>query len=216
MAKEKTDKEQPEGKSEEIQIPEKPKKKYSDMGMKSVLMIVIGSLLSVVLVIFALYWFLIRPDIIASKNPDSNKSNKIIVVEDEETLKYKEELAKIKYQAKSGTLKDLKFAQTQDIITNTTPPDWYVVIQLGVEYKEVLEKSGGGEHGKGESGLSAKLSGEISSVVTKFCGSKSIETIIGMRDSLEKIFYKELDPIFQQEKIFLHKVSMPKFVTQRA
>lgn len=219
MAKDKKKKEEgaPEGENSELQVPETPKKKYSDLNMKSVIVIIAGALIFVVLVIFALYWFLIRPDIIGKNTPEQGqKSVQVEVVTDEETLKFNEELAKIKAQAKAGVLKELKFAQTADIITNTNPPDWYVVLQIGVEYKDVMAAEGGGGHGGGGDALPPKLASEISSVVTKFCGSKPIESVLSVRDSLDVIFFKELEPIFTKEKIFLHKISIPKFVTQRA
>ncbi len=221
MAKEKKEKEPKDAEqttSEEVQVPEKPKKKYSDLGMKSIILIMGGTLIVVILIIFALYWFLIRPDILASNN-NNNSGNKEIIkkeyVLDEETIKFNEELGKIKHEAKNGTLKDLSFYQTQDIITNTNPPDWYVVLQIGIEFKNIISAEEGGGHGAATE-FSPKLNSEISSVVTKYCGNRNIELIINERSNLDSVLYKELYPIFLKDKIYLHKISIPKFVTQRA
>lgn len=193
---------------------EKKSKGSSELNMKSVIIAVAGALIAVVLIVFALYWFLIRPDIVGgNQQAEESKAVKIEVAQDEETIKFNEELAQLKAQASTGNIKGLSFGQTPDIITNTNPPDWYVVVQVGVEFKDVMAASGG--HG-GDAGLPAKLSSEISSFITKYCGSKSIEEVLSKRDSLDILIFRELEPVFIKEKCYLHKITIPKFVTQRA
>lgn len=193
---------------------EKKSKGGSELNMKSVIIAVAGALIAVVLIVFALYWFLIRPDIIGQNQPkEEAKAVKVEIAADEETLKFQEELAQLKAQASTGNVKGLSFGQTPDIITNTNPPDWYIVVQVGVEFKNL--QAGEGGHG-GDAGLPAKLSSEISSYITKYCGSKSIEEVLNKRDSLDILIFKELEPIFIKEKCYLHKITIPKFVTQRA
>ncbi len=57
---------------------------------------------------------------------------------------------------------------------------------------------------------------EISSFVTKYIGSRSVEQISAGRDSLEYKFHEHLKPVFIKHKIFLRKVTMPKFIMQGA
>lgn len=214
MAKDKKQAEEVEVNAEATEKEEKSPTKSSDLNMKSVIIAVAGALIAVVLIVFALYWFLIRPDIIGQNQPkEQAQAVKVEIAADEETLKFQEELAQLKAQASTGNVKGLSFGQTPDIITNTNPPDWYIVVQVGVEFKNLHAGEGG--HG-GDAGLPAKLSSEISSYITKYCGSKSIEEVLAKRDSLDILIFKELEPIFIKEKCYLHKITIPKFVTQRA
>lgn len=205
---------------QEKQVPEKPKKKPSDLKLVPLVMIIGGTVLFMILVIFSLYWFFIRPDIVRGHGADSTSAEvkKEMSKEDEEKAKLKAEMDKLAEMDAIGNTEGVKFVQTADIITNTNPPDWFVVIQLGVEYRE---PEGGEakseEHGEAKGGptLAPKLMSEISSYVTNSVGAMSIEQLSQRRDSIPTMLTNGLKPIFIQNKMFLRKVTVPKFITQR-
>ncbi len=223
MAKDKKEQQGEEVKKDDLQIPEKPKKRGGgDMKLIPVVSIIGGTVLFMILVVFSLYWFFIRPDIIGSHG--GNDSTKVeeakeLTPEEEEKLKLKQELTKLEETDALGDVEGVLFVQTPDIIANTNPPNYYVVLQLGLEYR-LPESEGaaeGGAHGAGAGAtLPPKLMSEVSSFVTKFVGSRSLEQLSTLRDSLEIKFHTELKPIFIKNKIFLRKVSIPKFIMQSA
>lgn len=228
MAKDKDKKEAAEGTVENIEVPEKPKKRGgSEIGLIPMVGVIGGTVLSMILVVFALYWFFIRPDIIGShggKQDSTQVEEKELTPAQEEELKMKQAMKKLEEEdAIGGEAEGVLFVQTSDIITNTNPPDWFIVIQLGLEYRlptiegeaaPAAEGHGGG--GAAGPKLEPKLESEVRAIVTKFFGMRSIDEITGIRDSLEQKFHEELKPIFLKNKIFLRKVAVPKFVTQRA
>ena len=227
MAKDKKEEKAPDsaGQNEELQVPEKPKKRGgAEIGLIPMVGIIGGTVLSMILVVFALYWFFIRPDIIGSHGGGSDSTKvheeKELTPEEEEKQKLKEAMQKLEEEDAISETEGVLFVQTTDIITNTNPPDWFIVVQLGLEYRLPAiegEESGGGGHGPAAAPtLAPKLESEVRASVTKFFGSKSMEQITAIRDSLEKKFHEELKPIFLKNKIFLRKVAVPKFVTQRA
>jgi flagellar basal body-associated protein FliL len=229
MAKEKKEKEAPktgEAGGEELQVPEKPKKRSGggDISIVPLMGIIGGTVIFMILIVFSLYWFFIRPDIIGHKGgADSThvEEKKELTPEEEEKLKLQQEMKKLEEEDALGETEGVLFVQTPDIITNSNPPDWYIVVQLGLEYRlpgEEGKKEEGGGHGGAAAAptLPPKLMSEVSSFITRFFGSRSIDQITGMRDSLDKKFHEELKPVFIKNKIFLRKVSVPKFVTQRA
>lgn len=221
--KEKEQSEEP--KQGDLQVPEKPKKRGGgDLKIVPLVGIIGGTVLFMILVVFSLYWFFIRPDIIASRGGnDSTKVHqeaKELTPEEEEKAKLKQEMAKLEEADALGETEGVLFVQTPDIIANTNPPNYYVVIQLGLEYRlpATEAKAEGGGHGGGAAGptLPPKLMSEVSSFVTRYVGSKSLEQISALRDSLDIKFHAELKPIFIKNKIFLRKVSIPKFIMQSA
>ncbi len=227
MAKDKKEEKAPDsaGQNEELQVPEKPKKRGgAEIGLIPMVGIIGGTVLSMILVVFALYWFFIRPDIIGSHGGGSDSTKvheeKELTPEEEEKQKLKEAMQKLEEEDAISETEGVLFVQTSDIITNTNPPDWFIVVQLGLEYRLPAiegEESGGGGHGAAAAPtLAPKLESEVRATVTKFFGSKSMDQITAIRDSLEKKFHEELKPIFLKNKIFLRKVAVPKFVTQRA
>lgn len=228
MAKDKKEEKNPDaGQNDDVQVPEKPKKRGgSEIGLIPMVGIIGGTVLSMILVVFALYWFFIRPDIIGGHGggADSTKvvEEKELTPEEEEKKKLKEAMQKLEEEDAISETEGVLFVQTTDIITNTNPPDWFIVVQLGLEYRlpviEGAEAPAEGSHGGGAAAptLAPKLESEVRATVTKFFGSKSMDQITAIRDSLEKKFHEELKPIFLKNKIFLRKVAVPKFVTQRA
>jgi flagellar basal body-associated protein FliL len=221
MAKDKKEQSGEEVKKEDLQIPEKPKKRGGDMKLIPLVGIIGGTVLFMILIVFSLYWFFIRPDIISSRGgKDSTKvqQTKELTPEEEKELKLKQEMAKLEEADALGEAEGVLFTQTQDIIANTNPPNYYVVIQLGLEFRlpEGEAKPSGGEGAAAAPTLSPKLMSEVSSYVTKFVGSRSLEQLSSLRDSLEIKFHSELKPIFIKNKVFLRKVSIPKFIMQSA
>lgn len=203
----------------EKQVPEKPKKKPSDIKIVPLVLIIGGTVLFMILVIFSLYWFFIRPDIVRGHGGDSASAEvkKEMTKEDEEKAKLQAEMNKLAEMDAIGNMEGVKFAQTPDIITNTNPPDWFVVVQLGVEYREP-EGSESKSEGEGKAAaptLPPKLLSEVSSFVTNTLGSMSIDALNQKRDSLPGLFTTGLKPIFIQNKIFLRKITVPKYITQR-
>jgi len=135
MAKDKKEQSGEEVKKEDLQIPEKPKKRGGDMKLIPLVGIIGGTVLFMILIVFSLYWFFIRPDIISSRGgKDSTKvqQTKELTPEEEKELKLKQEMAKLEEADALGEAEGVLFTQTQDIIANTNPPNYYVVIQLGL------------------------------------------------------------------------------------
>lgn len=213
MAKEKKKEETEEEVSSEVQIPEKPKRRTSDMGLVPMIAIIGGTILAMILIVFALYWFLIRPDFV--HDTGGSDSTKVELSDAEKArIKEKQEMARYEEDA-IGESTGVQFVQTTDIITNTSALDWFIVVQLGLEYR-MFDSEEGAAEGAAATTLDPRLESEVRSYVTKYFGLKTMDVVTAQRDSLESIFHKELKPIFLKHKMFLRRVSIPKFVTQRS
>lgn len=214
MAKEKKKEGTDEEVTSEVQIPEKPKRRTSDMGLIPMIAIIGGTILAMILIVFALYWFLIRPDFVHDTG-DSDSTKVELSDAEKARIKEKQELAKYEEEDAIGETTGLQFVQTTDIITNTSALDWFIVVQLGLEYR-MFESEEGEAEGAAATTLEPRLESEVRSYITKYFGLKTMDEVTAQRDSLETIFRKELKPIFLKHKMFLRRVSIPKFVTQRS
>lgn len=214
MAKEKKKEETEEEVSSEVQIPEKPKRRTSDIGLVPMIAIIGGTILAMILIVFALYWFLIRPDFV--HDTGGSDSTKVELSDAEKArIKEKQEMARYEEEDAIGESTGVQFVQTTDIITNTSALDWFIVVQLGLEYR-MFDSEEGAAEGAAATALDPRLESEVRSYVTKYFGLKTMDVVTAQRDSLESIFHKELKPIFLKHKMFLRRVSIPKFVTQRS
>jgi flagellar basal body-associated protein FliL len=149
-------------------------------------------------IIVLLFNFLIVPSL--NSGSDGNSGEKA-----------KKEKAEKEAHKNAEMDKKKQFQSSGRITTNPKASAQFVVIDLGFEYAPLGEEEVEAKEGEGfEPGLQAKIKG----TVTRTLGSMTAEELTSRRDTLDKIFFKNLKPVFKEEKFMLHSVILQEFIIQ--
>jgi flagellar basal body-associated protein FliL len=178
--------------------PEPQMTKKTGMSMPMMVGVIVGIIAVNAVIIILLFNFLIVP----SLNSDSN---------DNSGEKAKKEKAAEEAHKNAEMEKKQKFQSSGRITTNPKASAQFVVIDLGFEFAPIGEEEGEAKEGEGfEPGLQAKIKG----TVTKTLGSMTAEELTARRDTLDRIFFKNLKQVFKEEKFMLHSVILQEFIIQ--
>ena len=198
---------------DEKQIPEKPKKQ-GGVSMMVIIGVVFGGLIVMVVLIFALFKFMIVPAI--------NQTPAPAAAEGTEKVKESEKKHENGDEEDSGDMseeeeKKLVFIETGKIIANPKGNfERYVIVNMGMQMIPKDEKLVAELKKEAEKVAEwKKLLGATREVVINTFGNHSVEELGSMkRDSLKMMIFKQLKPIFKEEKIRLKSIMLQEFLVQ--
>lgn len=198
---------------DEKQIPEKPKKQ-GGVSMMVIIGVVFGGLIVMVVLIFALFKFMIVPAI--------NQTPAPAAAEGTEKVKESEKKHENGDEEESGDIseeeeKKLVFIETGKIIANPKGNfERYVIVNMGMQIIPKDEKLVAELKKEAEKVAEwKKLLGATREVVINTFGNHSVEELGSMkRDSLKMMIFKQLKPIFKEEKIRLKSIMLQEFLVQ--
>ncbi len=107
---------------------------------------------------------------------------------------------------------NLKFKETGRITTNPKGSTSFVILNLGLEYRERKTEEGGGGHGGADGGpdpVMARVKGVINSTV----GSLTVEELQD-REALRTKLRDEIRKVYKKHKIYLRDVLLIEFLIQ--
>jgi len=111
------------------------------------------------------------------------------------------------------TEKQRKMLTTGRITTNPANSiKKFVVIDLGMEYR--IKPDLPPEEFEPESPFMQKLHIKIKAAVTKRLGEMRVEELVRQRSQLTEIFREDLQPVFNEHKMFLREVYLNEFLVQ--
>ena len=216
-------KEEPEN-QEEVQEPLKPKKK-GELGLVMIIGIIAGTLILLVGLLYAVFWFGVRPYIVP---PPPATAETAKDAHGESSKKDKEEGAEGE-EGKDGEKPEFnahdplaKFFVTGRITTNPRgSASNYVVIDLGIyayykdeEAKEKAESGGGHGGSTDKTAMTPELGTLVKGVINRILGSMSVDDLQARRDSLPIVFKKELKPVFKENHFKIFNVVLQEFLIQ--
>jgi flagellar basal body-associated protein FliL len=111
------------------------------------------------------------------------------------------------------TEKQRKMLTTGRITTNPANSiKKFIVVDLGMEYRIKPEMPP--EEFAEESPLMQKLHVKIKAAVTKRLGEMRVEELVRQRSELTEIFREDLQPVFNEHKMYLREVYLNEFLVQ--
>lgn len=129
--------------------------------------------------------------------------------------KQKDEFAEFKSDEENffETEKQRKMITTDRITTNPANSiTKLVIVNLGLEYR--IKPDLPEEEFKEESPLMLKLMVRIKAAVLQRIGSMGVEELVRQRSELPEIFKKDLQPIFNENQMYLRAVYLKEFLIQ--
>ncbi len=204
--------------SEEKQEPEKPKKKKAVLSLP--MMIIIGVVILAVLIGGTLF----AVNMMVSSIVDSKLSGVDTTKKHGEVEKVKKEKSEEEKMAEELEAEDYfdekptSYLETGRIITNPRSSSTYIVLNLGLEYRQKLaegeEPKEGAAAETDASPEMKRLMAKIKDVVNTRIASMSESDIEAKRDSMKIFFKNDLTPIFKREKKFLKDLILVEYIKQ--
>ncbi len=200
------------------QEPERPKKRKTVLSLP--VMIIIGVVVLALLIggtLFAVNMMvssivetkLSGADSTGSKGGDHAKVEKTRSPEDAA-------MAELEEQEFLGEVPTIYF-ETGRIITNPRGSSRFLVLNLGLEYREKVSEEGGGEEAKKEEGMSPekqRLLAKIKDIINSKLGSMTESELETNTDSLRIFIKNDLSLLFKKEKKFLKDVLFVEKIIQ--
>lgn len=207
-----------EDEKQEPEKPEKPRKQKVGLSMP----IIIGGVLGILLLLFAA---VVLGGFVATKlfSPE-NAGEKTEKVEEkpkspeeehfDEGDANKEDEEKRYFEEHPS-----KFAETGRITTNPKNSSQFVVINIGLEFREESKEEADDGHGGGggTETLPPKILARIKGIVIQMLGSMTIVELQQNRGKLSEMLFEEIKPVFLQyrsKKMFLRDLVIVEFIIQ--
>ena len=215
------------GFKEERQVPEKPKSKGGGVRLPMLLGI-IGGILVVNIAAVLIFVRLFFPQLWnkGAENTDPNDKNKTEKLDDKSKKEssHGSEVsdAKSDYADWIDDKKYIQSVETKRIVTNPKGTSQFLAVNLGLIYIKLDEESkpekkpaeGEAENAE-KTGFTKELLKKVTSSINIKIGSLTVEELQQMkRDSLSKIFFKDLKPVLKQEHLYLKDVLLLEYIFQ--
>ena len=111
------------------------------------------------------------------------------------------------------TEKQRKMLTTGRITTNPANSiKKFIVVDLGMEYR--IKPDMPAEEFKEDSPIMQKLHIKIKATITKRLGEMRVEELVRQRSELTEIFRDDLQPVFNDHKMYLREVYLNEFLVQ--
>lgn len=200
---------------EDKQVPEKPKKQ-GGISMTVVIGVVFGGLIVMVALIFVLFKFMIVPAINQAPAPAVGTEGAVAVKEHDNKKEHGDEEEEDADMSEEEE-KKLVFMETGKIIANPKGNfEKYVILNMAMQFIPKDEKLVAELKKEADKVTEwKKLLAGTKEIVTNTFGNYSVEEIGQMRkDSIKVMLFKQLKPLFKEEKIKLKSITLQEFLIQ--
>lgn len=202
-----------EGKKQE---PEKPQKKSGGLSLPVIIGIGAGVLIILVVVIlFAVKMMLntVVESQIGAVQPNNEQQTPPKEEKDMSNIEY------YKMMADNDTVsdEDAKYMETGRITTNPRGSTQFVVVNLGISYRDKTSEDDGKKKEKNDEPDDKKRKFEalIRNAINNQIGDMTVSELQQIRrDSLRSIFKESLTPVFVSNRIFLRDVILVEYIIQ--
>ena len=186
---------------------EQPKKKKSGSSPLKMILLIVGILVVNAIVVIGVVKFFFA-DSGQGEHPKEATSEHVEHKEGDEFAEFKNE-----EESFFEVEKDRKMMTTGRITTNPANSiKKFVILNLGLEYR--IKPDLPEEEFDIEKPLMQKMMIRITSAITNRVGSMRVEEIVRQRGELTEIFKEDLQPLFNENQMFLREVYLNEFLIQ--
>lgn len=182
------------------QEPELQKKKEGGMKLPVLIALILGILIVNAVLIVVLFNMMVAPNLKSDGGEETKKAK----------VEHKEDEGGTGEESKTPS----EFIASGRITTNPRGSDRFVVVDLAFEFTKKEGAEEGESHGGEKGGFSPKMLALIKGSVNKSIGMMTVEDIQASRDTLDKIFFTSMKPIFKKDHKTLKQVIIQEFILQ--
>ncbi len=210
--------EQQQGVQEPEMPTKKPKKSGGGLSTPVWIGIIAGGLIvNVVVIILAIKFFVVQPLPTESEAGSKEHTEKVDKEHSshDENSDSEESVDDLEEENVLHGDENVQFKETGRITTNPKGSTSFVILNLGLEYREKHseEDEGGGGHGGGGDAGPDPVMARVKGVINSTIGSLSIEELQD-REALRLKLKEEIRKVYKKHKIYLRDVVLVEFLIQ--
>ncbi len=207
---------------QEPEMPTKKPKKSGGGGFSTPVWIGIiagGLVVNIVLIIFAIKLFVVQPVAPASENGSKEHTENVDKGNNSHDGTHEadseEDLDKLEEENVLNGDENVQFKETGRITTNPKNSTSFVILNLGLEYRErhSEEDSDGGGHGAAAPAGPDPVMARVKGVINNTIGSMTVEELQD-RETLRTKLKEEIKKVYKKHHIYLRDVILVEFLIQ--